>query len=72
MWRGEPGHEVCNPYNTGHMCLLERKCLLLSSQQGTCLSLLATGHRSLRIVYDLPTTSEGRLPDIVDAQKKRQ
>jgi hypothetical protein len=29
--------------DTGHMCLLERKCLLLPSQKGTCLSLLATG-----------------------------
>jgi hypothetical protein len=27
---------------------------------------------SLRILYSLPTSSEGRLPNIVDAEKKRQ
>jgi hypothetical protein len=35
MWRGELGHEASNPYNTGHMCLLEGKCLILPSQKGT-------------------------------------
>ncbi len=29
--------------DTGHMCLLEGKCLILPSQKGTFLSLLATG-----------------------------
>ena len=40
--------------NTGHICLLERKCLLLSSQQGTYLSLPATSHHSLRIAWEEP------------------
>jgi hypothetical protein len=27
---------------------------------------------SLRILYDFPTSSEGKFPDIVDLEKKRQ
>src|SRR5205823_10591428 len=38
--------------DTDHMCLLEERCLVCPSQRGTCLSLLATGHRSLRITWE--------------------